>query len=61
MLNHWIFENREILKKKITHKSVNSFFDGLFRGVFIYDFMSFANSDRFTSSFQFECLLFLFL
>ena len=60
MLNHCIFENREILETN--HPQISQyFFDGLFRGISIYDFMSFANSDSSTSPFQFECLLFLFL
>ena len=50
MLNHCIFENREMLEKN--HPQISQyFFDGLFRGISIYDFMSFANSDSSTSPF----------
>ena len=51
MFNHWKFENREILKKKITHKSVNCFLMDYLGRSSMYNFMSFANSDSFTSPF----------
>ena len=59
MLSHWIFENREILKKN--HKSVNSFLMG-YLGEFLYTILCRLQIVTvLLLPFQFECLLFLFL
>ena len=62
MFNHWKFENREILKKKITHKSVNCFLMDYLGGGLLYIILCHLQIVTvLLLRFQFECLLFIFL